>query len=302
LFNLLQVMLGQLITEVDPAEEFAPVARRWLDGVLEEVLTELRDGLRTRPAAALPRRLNLGLEPWGEPGQVLGILSYGRDEPVGRRRTVFTEKGWQWLLTRLGDSPFLAGVEIIPLDDRGFPRHDEVAVVMVMRDMLSPNWVRLWFSAPAMTGWAASAQVQARWAGFVRTQAAQAGACAGGMSDGGWPGTGTALERATSAVACARKSREELRGYTWVTIVAAELAARLGGADALRDSEAFCEVSELPDGSLWLQATPAINDFTWERVRRVFEALAPVLIGGTADPLPTEPARIVPGVDAADYW
>ena len=73
-----------------------------------------------------------------------------------------------------------------------------------------------------------------------------------------------------------------LRGYSWVTVVAAELAGRLGGAEALRASGAFYEVSELRDGVLWLRATPTINDFTGKRVRRVFDALAPVLLPGLA--------------------
>jgi hypothetical protein len=58
-------------------------------------------------------------------------------------------------------------------------------------------------------------------------------------------------------------------------------------------------VSTLPDGALWLRATPAINDFTGERVRMVFEALAHILLTGTTAFEFGEEYRIVEGVDAA---
>ncbi len=58
----------------------------------------------------------------------------------------------------------------------------------------------------------------------------------------------------------------------------------------------------LPNGALWLRATPTINEFTDDRVRLVFEALAPVLVTGVARfRLPGETYRVVEGVDAADY-
>jgi hypothetical protein len=96
-------------------------------------------------------------------------------------------------------------------------------------------------------------------------------------------------------------SGQVLRGYSWVTVVAPGIAARLGGARALRASGAFYEVSVLPNGSLWLRATPAINEFTGDRVRRVFEVLAPVLTEGVAEFRFSESYRIVRDVNAADF-
>jgi hypothetical protein len=294
-------MHGALFVEVASAEEFAVVSREWLDGVMAEVFPELREGLRTRPAAALPG--GAPLEPWGEPGQVLGILNFGRDDPVlGMRRTAFTEKRWQRMLARLDEYPFSAGISITPLDDRGFQLHKAWADAGVERDVLSPEWVKLWFMAPAeYTGWPASAPVQDRWAGFVRREAVRAGACAGGLSDDRWPGGDTALEYATGNWAWTRQLREVLRGYSWVTVLAGELAGRLGGPEVLRASGAFCEVTPLRDGAVWLRATPAINDYTGERIRKVFEVLAPVLITGTARFEHGSSWRLVEGADAADY-
>jgi hypothetical protein len=48
----------------------------------------------------------------------------------------------------------------------------------------------------AGSGWPGSPDVQDRWAGFVREQAARIGACAGWMSDDRAPGGDTALEAA----------------------------------------------------------------------------------------------------------
>jgi hypothetical protein len=114
----------------------------------------------------------------------------------------------------------------------------------------------------------------------------------------------TALERTTAALRGSpniASPREVLRGYSWVTVVARELAGRLGGADAVAATGAFCEVEELPDGGLWLRATPTINEFTGEAIQRVFAALAPVLLTGITRFDFGKRYRIVEGVDAADY-
>lgn len=64
---------------------------------------------------------------------------------------------------------------------------------------------------------------------------------------------------------------------------------------------AFYDVSTLPNGAVWLRATPTINEFTGEKIRRVFEVLAPVLVTGVARDRHSEGFRIIEGVDAADY-
>jgi hypothetical protein len=155
-------------------------------------------------------------------------------------------------------------------------------------------------------GWPGSPALQDRWAGFVQAQAARIGACAGLLTDDGVPGLQTALEQAIFSPdnAYPYRRRKVLYGYSWVTIVPPELAARLGGAPALAAGGTFHEVRELPDGSVWLRATPAINDFTGERVRAVFETLAPVLMRGRTKFMFAQeqwPPRLAEGVNAADY-
>ena len=73
------------------------------------------------------------------------------------------------------------------------------------------------------------------------------------------------------------RSREQLRGYDWLTICPKELADRLGGTGALRATGAFHEVAQLSGGGVWLLATADYRDLDDAALYRVFRALAPVL-------------------------
>jgi hypothetical protein len=293
----LEEMRVTLIAEISSAEEFAARSREWFTGTLIEVLPGLYEGLQTRPAARLPT--DVPGRSWGEPGQVLGILRMGLEGQVsGQRRTAYSDKAFRRFLDRLAEHPFSATIAITPLDAQGNQLHREWASARVTRDEVSPSWTSFEFSAPAVdTGWPESPDMQDKWAEFVKAHAARAGACAGGMADD----APFSLEIATGGWTWIKDTCQALRGYTWVTVVPGNLAARLGGAAALRASGAFCEVSPLPNGSLWLRATPAINDFTGDRIRRVFETLAPVLLTGVPRFDRNQRYRIIEGIDAASY-
>jgi hypothetical protein len=81
-----------------------------------------------------------------------------------------------------------------------------------------------------------------------------------------------------------------------------ELVSELGGIGALRASGAFDQADELSYGAAWLQATANPGDYDEQAARQVFEALAPVLIGGMTE---RWPGRSHPplafGVNADDY-
>ena len=300
----LQTMHAEVTTEVASAEAFAAAVRSWLGGSVAEIFPGLHEGLRTRPVVRDQPRPKQDLDlPWGQPGHVLGTIRTHRKHPAfGGREVVYSERAWQRMLDGLGSYPFAVKVMINELDSRGFPVHRGYASVTVERDFYSPDWVSFTFSAGAEDiGWPGSGEIQDRWAEFVKGQASRIGALAGSMTDDIGPGQ-SALQRAIFIPEIeVSRSRDILRGYSWVTIAAAEIAARLGGAEALRASGAFHEVSVLPNDSLWLRATPTINEFTGDKVRRVFEALAPVLPTGVTEFQFSESYRIVEGVDAADY-
>ncbi|MGW1721939.1 hypothetical protein ACWCQK_03255 [Streptomyces sp. NPDC002306] len=97
-----------------------------------------------------------------------------------------------------------------------------------------------------------------------------------------------------------RESRTLLRGYSWVTGVPAELAARLGGARALEATGAFHAVRALSGGGLLLQATETLAGYDEHALRAVFRALAPVLPPGMPDQDPARPAPRVVFEDAAE--
>jgi hypothetical protein len=74
--------------------------------------------------------------------------------------------------------------------------------------------------------------------------------------------------------------RRFLRGYSWLTVVPEELAARLGDPAELQAQDAFVEVRPLSRGGLWLLATHDYRDFDDDALRRVHTVLAPLLRPG----------------------
>jgi hypothetical protein len=54
-----------------------------------------------------------------------------------------------------------------------------------------------------------------------------------------------------------------------------------GAADAIRDTGAFFEVTELAHGGVWCQATEEFDDCHDAALLKVFQAVAPVLRTGT---------------------
>jgi hypothetical protein len=83
--------------------------------------------------------------------------------------------------------------------------------------------------------------------------------------------------------------REFLRGYSWLTIIPAEIAVRLGGVDTLAASGAFAQVRALSRGGIWLLATDDYRDYTDEAIRRVFTVVAPALRHGPLTNWPRVP-------------
>ncbi|MFJ5873521.1 hypothetical protein ACIQD1_02210 [Streptomyces sp. NPDC093088] len=96
-----------------------------------------------------------------------------------------------------------------------------------------------------------------------------------------------------------RESRTLLRGYSWVTGLPTELAARLGGPTALKATGAFHAVHELHAGGLLLQATETLAAYDHPHMKAVFHALAPVLPPGTPEEAPDRPDLRVVFEDAS---
>lgn len=89
--------------------------------------------------------------------------------------------------------------------------------------------------------------------------------------------------------------RTHLRGYAWVTVCPEELVRRLGGSGELQQRGAFARVIPLRSGGALLQASETLAGYTDDAMRKVFEALAPVLPPGEPTPDPAYPeVRFVP--------
>ncbi|MFC9846306.1 hypothetical protein ACFWFF_05490 [Streptomyces sp. NPDC060223] len=82
-----------------------------------------------------------------------------------------------------------------------------------------------------------------------------------------------------------REARSYLRGYSWVTGVPSELAARQG----LAATGAFHRVEELRSGGLLLQASETLAGYSDHAMRGAFTALAPVLPPGIPREDPAHP-------------
>lgn len=86
-----------------------------------------------------------------------------------------------------------------------------------------------------------------------------------------------------------REARTFLRGYSWTTVCPEELSQRLGGPQALAATGAFHRIIPLTAGGVVIQATRTVADYTDDAVRRVFDALRPILPPGKPQFDPAHP-------------
>jgi hypothetical protein len=305
-------LYGELTCHAGTREDFAHLAADWLTGVPAQLFPGLYRSLQASPPPD-PRYMHELFVPAGPPGAVVGSLRVrSRPSRTGGSQAFYSERAWTRMLNGLPTAyPFDVRLTLNPLGGTGRPMAFGAAVG-VHRVHAHPEWVRLDVTAhPAISAWPDypgydPRAVQDAWAEYFKAQAAPSGACFGHVTDDSELRYGTALERETrhDPDTTVARCHEMLRGYSWVTICAPEPAARLGGAAALTATGAFYEVSTFSGGQVFLRATPLIEDYEGAAVRRVFEALAPVLLAGrTAEPPPgySPGLRVVPGVDAADY-
>jgi hypothetical protein len=290
-----------VVTRVPSRERFAELSRAWLTQVRAELLPEFDRALSA---------------PEGTPGRATGSLLVVRDAASSGARARYSDRAWERALNGLSsDYPLRISVSASMLGDHGAsyskPRSD--MGIDVTRFQQRPEWVTLRAYAFVGAGpfdcadWTAPypADRQRQWAEFVKVRAAQSEACYAHVTDDALASGDTALEVALgiSPADTVPRCHEVLRGYSWVTVCAAELAARLGGPGVLAATGVFDEVTELPAGQVFLRATPTVQEYEGERVWRVFQTLAPVLLPGraraTADPILGR--RLVPDADAADF-
>lgn len=291
---------AEVVARIPTAERYGDLAAEWFTQARSEIFPD-----------------------FDPPGRAVGTLEVRRDPVlVGGSEVGYSDRAWRRLLGSLGSQyPFHVQLLMDGLDEHGQAMcPDRGATVGVHRNHGQPGWVT--FEIEGTIGVSGSTEPDAvrpypgelKWAEFVKRWAISAGACYAHVSDDTEVIMGTLLEQATARDPASPwfartpeetvpHCREALRGYSWVTVCAAELATALGGAPALGACGAFDEVTELPAGQVFLRATPALAEYRGAALRRVFEALAPVLLTRRPDPMSwdTVNSRLVPDVDAADY-
>jgi hypothetical protein len=287
--------------------QFARHARSWLSEARTGLFPELSQRL---PGTAILRWLtddrNAAI---GPPGATYAVINVCREASPfrGTSTVLYSPRAWQHLLATMASVyPFDVRFMMMPLDEAGRLVDSRAAVVAaVSRDQADPRWVRFVMRAPKdLISWGRS-KVQEEWIQFAESWAGQLDACYGHLSDDA-DDAGSVLEMATQTLGIdpptVPRCREVLRGYSWVTVCAPELAQRLGGVPALTASGAFHQVRELPGGQILLRATPRLEQYKGAAVERVFRTLAPVLLTGrTARDRAPVLARLVLAADAADH-
>jgi hypothetical protein len=299
----------ELVCRADSAPEFARVVGTWFTDALQEAFPWYAEQLAADPELGDLRDPKVRYGAWGPPGGVYASWSvnYGPSPRKNRRSGTYSAKSWRSVLEQLASRyPYQVVLLLYALDEAGRPAGGETAVVFTAgRVPDAPEWVQLSIDVPQdRQPWQGSAEIQGGWVDFLRRWAERLDADYGHITDDADRWFGTALERAVSLPVhhSIPHCREVLRGYSWVTICDSVIAQRLGGVAALSESGAFHQVVQLPTGQLLLRATPLLEQYEGITVTRVFEATAPVLLPGRADPDTALPwSRLVLDVDAADY-
>jgi hypothetical protein len=265
--------------------DLAGIAFDWLDGLSQTLAAPERHALARLPARVAVNRAD-PFGPLGEPGSLFGIVvvSRGRiDAPAKSVERNCSDAGLRWLRQELSVRPRSASLWIGRLDERG---HRSGTDTVLTADFLphSPGWLRLsaQVNESRFTDPDTGPAEQRRWLDAVRPYADRFNPGFGHISYAYYDGA-TALEDCLPAhdpQYTIGQSRTILRGYSWLTIVPKELAAALGGADALSRSGAFADVETLAHGGLWLLATADYRDYSDAAIRKVFQALAPAMHRG----------------------
>ena len=285
---------------IPDAESFAVASREWLaslPGLLAP--QEWAEALRAdKPPFKGPPESKSPWDELEEPFMAWAEIIVAPLKNDGMRiwRRRVTGKTLEWLNGVLADRPVSASIDITRVDANGIelPGGAGASAQAALGGWWAPGelipvaWLRTWDSVM----WRAGAQPEDA-DGHVEQVVSVARAWAGrpgvlGLFAGAYQGTihGTALRQGLEPVpswiqvAVEQEQGRELQGYSWLTLVPAGPAGRLGGAARLAQSGAFWRLDEQPGGAVLAQATERVGDYDMAAARRVWEVLAPVLPAG----------------------
>ncbi|MBU2667096.1 DUF3396 domain-containing protein [Actinoplanes bogorensis] len=239
-------------------------------------------------------------------GQITVSRRRGDGPRLVRTERTASREGWQWLRAEVAELP--VGLKLVT------GRLDETGIMVgssfngyVAAYPESPGWLQL----RATVNRSKFVAVQRSWVDFVFSFADRVNPGYGQVTYSYDQGSSVVEEttqprtperwRRDPAVTIGR-CRETLRGYGWLTVLAQELADRVGGANALRGTGAFAQVRQLQRGGVGLLVTDDLEDYTERTAEPAFRVLAPLLPPGepfTVGRSPMRPPVIVVPVDPA---
>lgn len=283
------------------AAEVGPRVVDWFTVAVERLAGEFMAEL---PAGGLPSK---GLrDPAGGPFGPVGsrwcsLLVIGQGERrLSKSLRAWSPKNWERFLSQAADVSVEMSAKFSTLNRFG---HAGVPSLTISAYRPRPPEARQWLRLDAtyVVGTLGETapipdEVPEAWRQFLLTQAERWPAVFGFLADDTIPaGTRTPLEdaRATFPTDTLPLSDSQVRGYSWVTVTSGGVLQRLGGIEAVRKGGAFASAVELPSGGAVLQATPRLSEYEGDAVRKVFEALAPVLPAGAPWPDPFNRFKLI---------
>lgn len=273
----------ELVSEITEHGEFASRALRWISQVRDMLFPEF-DKEQSRGIVPFdPPVSSSGSWVIGRPTALKGAICVQQrpHNSLGRGAT-YSRRSWEKLESGLEETyPFRVTLLLSAMIRQGeSAKLGSSVLIGVRREADSPGWVRFEASLPPeVVDWHGSPQLQRELSSFVREWVMEFETCYGHIAEDA-DSLGTALERSLRQYSwdTVPHCRENLRGYSWITVCPAELVVRLGGAPGLEGTGAFYEVAEAAGGSVFLQATRTFDEYGEAATRRVFRALAPILL------------------------
>jgi hypothetical protein len=205
-----------------------------------------------------------------------------RDRKVGTSLRPWTPKNWSRFLSLSSSLSIEMSAKFSTLNEFGHAGQPSLTI-SAHRLRAAPRWLNL--SATYVVGDRrippVPDEVAETWSEFIRSEAGKWPPVFAYLADDSIDagGTRTPLEAMSGLFPdqTLPLADSQVRGYSWITVASSGVLSRLGGVDAIRDTRGFDDVEVLSSGGAVLQATSRLSEYEAVAVRRVFEALGPVL-------------------------
>ncbi|WP_153456009.1 hypothetical protein [Streptomyces smaragdinus] len=280
------------------ARDFPTTSAHWLTSGAENLAPkEWQAALKSFPMM----RPNEWNEAHGLPFSVWGeVHVWNSDRSIAESRPL-SDASLRWMRNEVSYFPDGARLTLCRLDSNGIPYENGIdRLDLTLSVDEEYPWIAQLQAVSTFGSHLLPSAINKNelWVGFFRKTASRDGVTFGHITDDllGPRETGldTVLRRGGTRNSI-RNGREILRGYSWVTVLSADLGERLGGVDALVRSEAFYKVSKLRGGAIFLQASESMAGYSDRTMERIFDVLRPVIPGGVPkiDPTVRKIPRIV---------